>query len=163
MSILAIDPSGNFHEGKGITGFCKYDGKFFFSFHIKSEPYSSDMKYYSQVVGAILTERPDHVVVEGYRLYNHRGMSAKTQSNSILETPQLIGIIRWVCFEEEIPLTVQYAVQVKNRWSDEVLVKSGDLIKKGNRFYLPNGCLITNHERDAYRHLLHYLKYGSEK
>ena len=117
------------------------------------------MDYFGKVLKAIDEYELDAVVLEGYRLYNHKGMSAKTQSNSILETPQLIGVIRYHCHLKELPVTVQYAVQVKNRWSDDVLIKSGNLIKKKNRYYLPNDLLITNHERDAYRHLLHYLKY----
>lgn len=161
MSILAIDPSGNFEEGRGITGFClRDDDNDALPMLVSAEDYRTAMEYYEGIIDVIYTWSPDVVVVEGYRLYNHKGMSAKSQSNSILETPQLIGIIRYHCYTKDIPIYIQYAVQVKNRWSDEVLLESGLLIKKGNRFYLPNDKIITNHARDAYRHLLHYKKYG---
>jgi hypothetical protein len=160
MKYLAIDPSGNFEEGKGVTGFVHFDEalKIYTPRLVGANDFKSAMEYYDAVLDLLMDA--DQVVMEGYRLYNHKGMKAQTQSNSILETSQLIGIIRYECFQRDIPLHIQYAVQVKNRWSDDVLLADGKLIKRGNRFYLPNDTLITNHARDAYRHLVNYLKYG---
>lgn len=162
MIVLAIDPSGNFNEGKGVTGFCNFNNGKLIPFHVKASDYETDMNYYDALLDLIHFVDPDEIVMEGYRLYNHKGMKAQTQTNSILETPQLIGIIRYDCWVTKTPLIIQYAVQVKNRWSDEVLINTDKLTKKGNRYYLPNGELITNHERDAYRHLVHYLHYKKE-
>ena len=165
MKVLAIDPSGNFNEGKGVTGMVLRDDKATLTFNIRAEDYETAMEYYDGIIQVVLAfvSSDDKVVIEGYRLYNHAGMKAQTQSNSTLETPQLIGIILYECWKNQIPIHVQYAVEVKNRWADEVLLKTGLLTKKGNRFYLPSGAMITNHERDAYRHLLHFeLKEASK-
>lgn len=164
MKILSIDPSGNFEEGQGVTGLC-YEtlGGNIVPTLLQASDCDNAMQYYKDIVEFISDYKPKQIVMEGYRLYNHKGMKAQTQSNSIMETSQLIGILRYECWEQCIPLTIQYAVQVKNRWSDEVLLASGLLVKKGNRFYLPDGKLITNHSRDAYRHLLHYKEYGGGK
>ena len=158
MKVLAIDPSGNFDEGKGITGMVLRDGDKIHPIYVFAEDFEEAMDYYDEILDVIDTHvtSQDQVVIEGYRLYNHKGMKAQTQSNSTMETVQLIGIIRYYCWKNKIPLSIQYAVEVKNRWSDDVLLKSNLLVKKGNRFYLPSGTIITNHARDAYRHLLHF-------
>lgn len=109
----------------------------------------------------IKQECPDHIVIEGYKLYNHKGMSAKTQANSDLETPQLLGFLKMVCYRMNIPYTIQYASDVKTRWSEEVLVRLGILEKKGTKHYF-NGKSTVTHHRDALKHALHYWRYKHE-
>lgn len=165
--ILAFDPSGNFKEGKGTTGYCILDadtGPIELG-EIKAKYCESAEEYWNKhlIVMDMLyqTKQLDAVVIEGYRLYNHRGMKASTQANSELETPQLIGLIKWKCYDLGIPCTVQYASEVKTRWSDTVLVNIGQLEKLGGSLYF-RGTLTNNHKRDALRHALHYGRYKHE-
>lgn len=111
--------------------------------------------YWISVVNFIKFSRPDYIVIEGYKLYNHAGMNAQTQSNSTLMTSQLIGAVRYMAACEGIPLTIQYASDVKQRWSDDVLQAKG-ILGAGNRF---KGQQTNAHKRDALRHLCHFKKY----
>lgn len=161
MKILVLDPSGNFKEGKGTTGYCTMiDGEPMFLGHIKSTEFDSAESYWNGVVGEIRTGHElDAVVMEGYRLYNHKGMAASTQANSELETPQLIGAIKLSCYQRGIPCHIQFAHEVKTRWSDDVLVNTGVLERKsGNRLYF-DGKPTNNHQRDALRHAMHWWRY----
>ncbi len=159
IKVLAFDPSGNWQEGKGTTGYCVMVGGIPLKLgEIKASDYESPEAYWDAHLALIGDEFPAFVVVEGYKLYNHRGREAKIQSNSILETPQLIGCIRWYCYFEEFPLTIQYASDVKTRWNDDLLVRQGYLEQKGNRYYF-NAELTSKHKRDALRHALHFATY----
>ena len=156
MIILAMDISGNFKEGKGTTGLCVLeDGKPLELAEIKARHFDKAESYWNMHIEAIKLAKPDVVVMEGYRLYNHRGMKAKTQANSELETPQLIGAIRLFCHKENIPLVIQYAHEVKSRWSDKVL-QANRILDERNHF---KGLATNNHKRDALRHALHYWRY----
>lgn len=153
---------GNFHEGKGTTGLSiaeddqpKTVGR------ISAEDYKSDVEYWQAHVDFIKQLKPDKFVFEGYRLYNHKGMKASTQSNSILETPQLIGIIKLTAHQLGIPFKIQFAKDVKTRWSDDVLIHKGILQKNGSRLMF-NGKATVTHERDALRHIMHYIRYSKE-
>lgn len=158
--ILAFDPSGNFKEGKGTTGICLLDnGKPTQLWEIEASEFSCAEQYWNEHINNIRIVSPEVVVIEGYRLYNHKGMAASTQANSELETPQLIGLIKWNCWNRGIPLYVQYASEVKQRWKESVLVAKGYLEeKKGNRYYF-NGSPTNSHKRDALKHALHYWRY----
>lgn len=159
MKILAIDPSGNFKEGKGTSGFCFIeDGKPFLLSELKADGFEYAEDYWISHLSLIKQYKPDAVVVEGYRLYNHKGMKASSQSNSELETVQLIGAIKVFCRENLIPLDIQYASEVKARWHEDVLVRQGYLEKKGNRYYF-KGEITNTHKRDALKHGLHYVRY----
>lgn len=160
MKILSFDPSGNFSEGKGTTGICTLKGDDILELNqIEAKKHETAEAYWHSHVSYILMAQPEAIVMEGYRLYNHRGMSASTQANSILETPMLIGVIRYTAFMYNIPLKIQYATDVKRRWSDEILFKLGYLQMKGGRYYF-NGKLTNAHQRDALRHALHFKRYG---
>lgn len=162
-TILSFDPSGNSNhdpgnEGWGTTGMAvEIDGRI--TLHeIKSEDFATTLDYWSDIRINIQQAYPDYVVVEGYKLYNHAGMSAQTQSNSTLMTSQLIGIIRLACYDLNIPLTIQFASDVKTRWSDKVLQNLG--ILDGNKF---DGKVTNTHKRDALRHLMHFKQYKLKK
>lgn len=154
--IIAVDPSGNHNsekEGMGITGLAVYDRGKITLHEIKAEDYATAVSYWDAVVQFI--RKAEYLVVEGYKLYNHAGMSAQTQSNSTLMTSQLIGAMKLEAHRYGIPITIQYAADVKTRWSDKVLQAKG-ILEPGNKF---DGKQTNNHKRDALRHLTHYRKY----
>lgn len=167
--IISFDPSGNFTEGNGTTGIGMYDPdtKVMKVDEIRAADYSSPEEYWNAHIKLLhkydfhISHGEFEVVMEGFRLYGHK---ADTQTNSILETPQLIGCIRLWCFSNEVPLKIQYAVEVKNRWSDDVLLKKG-IITKGNgrRKLVSSDQWLNNHKTDAVRHMLHYLRYKRGK
>jgi len=156
---MAIDPAGEHNSenaGNGTTGLAySENGEVISLSERKASDYRNTLDYWKGIFVAIDNWNPHHVIIEGYRLYNHRGMSAQTQSNSTLMTPQLIGAIRMFLYQQNIPYTIQYASEVKTRWSDEILIANGYL-EEGNLF---KGKQTNAHKRDALRHLVHYLTY----
>jgi|SRR6185312_3241864 len=154
-----MDVSGNFKEGMGTTGYAVMEnGELDHVGQISANGFDSAESYWQEHVWLLSFEKPDHFVFEGYRLYNHRGQAASSQANSILETPQLIGALRLASYGLKIPFTIQYASQVKTRWSDSVLQHLG-VLDTSNRF---KGYATNTHKRDAIRHALHYNKYGGK-
>jgi hypothetical protein len=166
MKLIALDPSGNFKEGKGTTGICiMEDGVVTRLDDVDAKNFETALDYWDYIITVLIIEKPDHVVFEGYRLYNHKGMAAKTQANSDLETPQLIGVLKYHCYTNQIPYTVQYAADVKTRWSEDVLVRLGILELKGSdrkKLYYFNDKATVTHHRDALKHALHYWRYKHE-
>jgi hypothetical protein len=97
-TILAIDPSGNFTEGKGKTGFVLFmesgaEGNTFKFGTLKAEDYATRVEYWYDIAILIAVEKPNTLIVEDYRLYNTASVSAASQSFSQLETPRLLGIL----------------------------------------------------------------------
>lgn len=163
MKLLALDISGNFKEGKGTTGIClMINGEVWKLDTIKATDYETVEQYWAAHEDYIMREFPDHIVMEGYKLYNHKGMSAKTQANSDLETPQMLGFLKMVCFRMDIPYTIQYAADVKTRWSEDILVHLNILQKKGSQYYW-NGEKTVTHKRDSLKHALHWTRYKESK
>jgi hypothetical protein len=167
MKLLALDISGNWKEGKGTTGICiMEDGEIVRLDTIKAADFDSAEKYWARHQDYIERLWPDHIVMEGYRLYNHKGMSAKTQANSDLETPQLLGFLKMVCYRMNIPYTIQYATEVKTRWDEKILTHLNILTheRKGNKdFYYWQGQSTVTHTRDALKHALHWTRYKESK
>jgi hypothetical protein len=160
---ISFDPSGNWKEGKGTTGVCRMvDGEPQELTQIHAGDFETPEAYWQEHIDLIMREFPDVLVCEGYRLYNHAGKKADIQANSELETPQLIGIIKQTCYQLKIPLFIQFAVEVKTRWKDDLLVKKGYLEKRG-RYYYFNGDVTSTHKRDSLRHAIHWWKYKREK
>lgn len=163
VKTIAIDPSGNHKsekEGSGTTGLTIAEhGKVRDLYEIKAEDYPTTMEYWHAMYVIIEQEHPDHVIIEGYKLYNHAGMSAQTQTNSTLMTSQLIGVLKMMCFHYDIPVTIQFASDVKTRWSDAILIHNG-LLEEGNKF---RGKRTNDHKRDSLRHLAHFYKYKLKK
>lgn len=159
--ILSFDPSGNSNhdngnEGNGTTGLAiAQDGQLLTLLEIKAEDFESTLDYWDDLYRMIEIEFPDYVVIEGYKLYNHKGMSAKTQANSTLMTSQLIGALRMKCYSMDIPVTIQFASDVKTRWSDRIL-EHEKYLGLGLKF---QGKQTNVHKRDALRHLLHFSTY----
>jgi hypothetical protein len=163
VKLLTFDPSGNFYEGKGTTGVCvMVDGEVQDLLTISAKDFNSQEEYWAAHEDLIMKEWPDHFCCEGYRLYNHKGMSAKTQANSDLETPQLLGFLKMVCYRWEIPYTIQYASDVKTRWQEPILVHLGHLEAKSGFHYFKGKKTVT-HQRDALKHALHWTRYKESK
>lgn len=152
--ILALDPSGSYHEGKGTTGWClMYRGKLISTGLIEAKKYDTDMKYYKAHL-ALIRKMADHypdnlvIVMEDYLLYAKR---AQSQTNSRMETCKLIGIIQYYCYNNYLDCTLQTASQVKKRWTDEILEHEGIKLPTTH---------AERHARDAIRHAMHYTYFG---
>lgn len=173
--ILSLDPSGNFHEGKGTTGWNLIDvfTKRVTQFGEIDAALSGSIEEHWQKHIDLINKynnscRDLDVVIEDYLLYSAQ---AASQTNSRMETPKLIGCIQLHCALQKVPLEFQTAASVKKRWSDTILVKKGYLVEKPHgqytRYYLPltNGdeIMTTNHLRDSIRHGVHYLSFRVNK
>jgi hypothetical protein len=161
--IIALDPSGNFKEGFGTTGICHLwdDGTVQKVDEIRAKDCDSPEHYWFQHIKLLKSLHDEgmglEVVMEGFRLYGHK---SKEQTNSLFETPKLIGIIELWCWVHEVPLTIQFASEVKTRWSDKILQNSEIIYNKGNsRYLVATDQPLNNHKTDAVRHALHYFRY----
>lgn len=157
-TIIALDISGNFKEGKGTTGIALGDtdkGTIELS-EVKATDYESDVEYWDAIIGTIADSMADHVVVEHYVLYNHKALQ---QSYSELETSQLLGAIKYACSTFLMPVTLQKASEAKGRFPDRVLQAKKYLDDKNRH----NGKATNPHKRDALRHLLYFAKYNLPK
>lgn len=158
--VLAFDPSGNFKEGKGITGWCLLDtetkkvAKFGY---ISAAMYPHQQAYWDAHITLIdsLAGYAPAIVVEDYLLYYNR---ADNQINSRLETPQLIGVIKYECYKRGITVNIQTAVSVKTRWSDDTLVRKGYLKRQGRSYYIGD-VLVSDHIKDSIRHAVHFATF----
>ena len=164
--VLSLDPSGNFNEGKGTTGWCVSNNGYIFSAgQIPASDYKDQMTYWKAVLNIICKywKQPHTeftLVVEDYRLY---ASPSKAQINSNLETPQLIGAIKFYCYINNIPLHLQMASEVKTRWSNEILLEEG-IVSKGARGNYHCGKIeLSNHSMDALRHNVHYTTFKNKK
>lgn len=161
--ILALDPSGNFNEGKGTTGWCLFDtetNKVAKFGAISSKDFDTKCQYWEAhilLIDSLLGYHPE-IVCEDYLLYSTR---ADSQINSRLETPRLIGVLEYECFMRGINIHFQTAAQVKVRWSEAILEHKGYIKKKGLKYYL-NDIVTLDHTRDALKHALHYATFGKD-
>lgn len=154
MKILALDPSGNFDEGKGCTGWAIFDGDELIDFgEINAEKFKSKFYYYTAHLDMIDNNQGAHFVIEDYLLYAHK---ANSQTMSRMETPKLLGILEYHLEEFKETFKFQRAVDVKNRWADKVLIHKGYLEKSG-KYLTALGRITNRHERDAIRHGVHYI------
>lgn len=159
MRVLCLDPSGNYKEGEGTTGWALFvDGKLIEFGRVEAKHHPSQESYWAAISGLMSKFVLDTVVCESYRLFEHK---AKQQSWSELETPQLIGHLRMACWYRNIKLVFQDPND-KVRVADEQLVKMGVLEKKGNKYYCLGRPTVI-HERDAIRHGIFYHRYGKGK
>lgn len=160
MILLAIDPSGNFNEGKGTTGWALLtDQKEILSCgQVLAKNYSNKFEYWETVLNLITHLQVDIVVIEDFLLYETK---SKSQINSRFETPKLIGLLEYHCNKNCIKYTLQRAVDVKKRWTDDILTTKGYIQKVNNRYYA-GGVLTSDHMRDAIRHGIHYITFKME-
>lgn len=172
--ILAIDPSGNFNEGKGITGWTllsEDNGAIVKFGAIDASTCLTAEEHWTNHINLIkgITEEYDsvYVVIEDFILYASK---ASSQINSRFETVKLIGIIQLYCWTEKIPLHFQTAVSVKRRWKNFLLEKKGFIeIKKYNKgkktyemCYI-NGYKVNDHVIDSLRHGVHFYYFQTKK
>lgn len=157
--ILAFDPSGNFEEGRGTTGWSVFDsqGELGMFGEIKATECETAEEYWDKHLGLITDVEPSVVVCESFHLQPSK---AKQQSWSALETPQLIGLLRWYCWDNNIPIVLQKPL-IKQRFTDDVLEKMGVIEKRGSKYYIA-GNLTNLHMRDSIRHGLYYKRYGKD-
>jgi hypothetical protein len=157
--VLCFDPSGNFEEGSGTTGWALFiDDKLLRFGDVAAKNFSTIEWYWNGVISIIEAYEPDEVVIEDYRLFGHK---AKEQSWSALETPQLIGAMRYHCWDEKIPVIFQ-SPKDKIRVADPQLERLGVIEKKGNSYFCLD--MKTNlHQRDAIRHGVFYHRYRKGK
>lgn len=162
--ILAFDPSGNYNEGKGTTGWCLYDtetnriAKFG---AIKAVKYNSLMEYWNAHLKLIddLSGYAMTIVIEDFLLYSNR---AESQICSRFETPKLIGMLQYELYLRGIEVILQPAALVKKRWSDDILVYKGLITQQGYCYYIGD-IKLSDHCRDAIRHALHYATFRNRK
>jgi len=154
---LALDPSGNFskREGDGTTGWAIFeDGKLKDFGDVKAADYTKIEEYW-EAVSDLIDLSINITVCESYRLFAGK---ASAQSNSMMETPQLIGYLRMHCYKWEIPIVFQDPKD-KLRVTDPILVRQGVFELKARKHYCM-GRPTNLHMRDAIRHGLYFLKYG---
>ena len=160
--ILSFDPSGNYKEGKGSTGWVLLDPDNVVRKHgvIAAKYFDSAVEYWDAHIDLIdeLTGFNPDIVIEDYRLYHNRAVN---QINSLLETPRLIGVLTYECYKRNLKVTLQPASAVKSRWKDDILVKKKYIVKKGKSYYLPKEeTILLEHVRDALRHAIHYRTFN---
>jgi len=168
--ILSFDPSGNFNEGKGITGYALLDeatGKFTAYGEIDASEVLSAEEHWAKHLNLIdslhFTSTELTVVCEDYMLYANR---AASQINSRFETPKLIGLMQYHCWKSGIPFYLQTAVSVKRRWPNYLLEKKTYLTtksyQKGDKTYevcYIDDKKIVDHIVDAIRHAVHFYTF----
>ena len=168
--ILGIDPSGNYSEGKGTTGWCLLDsesGKIAKFGAIKAKDYASQYEYWDahlKLIDSLAGYQPE-IIIEDYQLYAHR---ATDQINSKLETPRLIGIIEYECWMRSIPLYKELATVAKTRWNEPILEHKGYLKKKGLKWCISQKdgkelIEVPDHIRDALKHAVHRYTFRKEE
>lgn len=158
--IIAIDPSGNFEEGKGTTGCCLFSAEqkqIITTWNIRASDYSSKEAYWNAHLDMLkkftTLYKNSIVVMEDFTLNPKRALQ---QSHSKMETSKLIGVIQMACAEHSWPLKMQLPVEAKTRWPDSFLERK-HFIKKLNKGHcLPSGQIVSRHEKDAIRHAVHY-------
>ena len=160
--ILAFDPSGNFHEGKGTTGWVVMDHRenLLARGYISAKQYRCPEEYWQAHLDLIDKYHNIYtnnliIVMEDYVLYRDK---SSDQTNSKMETCRLLGLMQWRCWVLKQPYTLQLAASVKVRWSDELLYRER-IIRRDGRNIIHNKSGLSLgliHTRDAFRHAIHY-------
>ena len=163
---LALDPSGNYNEGKGNTGWVLVKNKktLIEIGYISAHTYTTKIKFWTAHINLIqyfIDKYPNTtVIIEDYLLYKNK---ANNQINSRMETCRLLGLIEWYCYTQNISYKFQPAHLVKQRWSENILVLEKILYKKKNTYYSTDLQKATNrHIRDAIKHAM-YATHTSDK
>ena len=160
--ILAFDPSGNFKEGKGTTGWVLMNAKekLVARGYISAEDYKCSEEYWNAIIDLIRYNHRKYganliVVIEDYILYRERSLN---QTNSKMETSRLIGAMQYTCWKLKQDYTMQLAASVKDRWSDELLLREQIIYRDRNNLIHTesNLSLGLSHTRDAFRHAIHF-------
>jgi len=160
MKILAFDPSGNFNEGKGTTGWAQYYNNTLVSVgQIRALDYSSQKEYWQAHLTLIEAIKPDICVMENYRLF---ASTKDAQINSELETPQLIGVIKMHCLHKDIHIHMQ-PPQIKTRFTNKILLHKKIVSQDTQNRYYAVGIPVSRHILDAIRHAEYYINFKLKK
>jgi hypothetical protein len=100
-----------------------------------------------ELVRQITYTNPNILVCEDYRVYSWK---AKEHSWEALNTPQLIGVIKYLCTKSNTPIYMQMAQMGKGFCTDKKLREWG--------FYRSG----LPHSRDAVRHGCYWLLFHKE-
>lgn len=165
-AVIVLDPSGSFKEGKGTTGIITMqlyeDGMYLKPACLYAKDFKTQTAYWNAHLKFIAEYmrtnglKNVHLVVEDYLLYGDKAVS---QTNSRMETSQLIGVIKNYAYERNIPIIMQTAAQVKRRWTNDILAHKGYLKPVGKRWSLPGNHMLNRHQLDALRHGIHYYTF----
>ena len=169
--ILAIDPSGNFNEGKGTTGFCLLNARktpahaIMLTCGIQASKAHTKEEYWQEhlnfIDGIVEQHKNIIIVIENFTLDPRRALA---QAHSEMETPKLIGILQLYLTQHKIPYVMQRPSEVKNRWTDSILVWKKYLQQRGHNYILPRtNKVINRHEKDAVRHAVHYSTFKNKE
>lgn len=159
MRLLSLDPSGNFNEGKGTTGWANYYNDQVTSVgQILAKTFSNRKDYWDAHIKLLESLQPEIVVLESYVLFQN---TQKMQIGSEMETSQLIGIITHYCDTHGIKLILQHP-KIQARYPRELLLKKGIISKKNNTYYAA-GVIITRHILSAIKHAEFYIRFGRKK
>ena len=158
MKVLALDPSGNYYEGKGTTGYALYyEGKLTSVGQISSAEFTKRYDYWQAHIDLINAIAPDFVVIENYVLY---ATAKDAQVGSEFETPQLIGIMKHYLDGLNVPWYLQHA-RIKDRFRNEILLRKGIVSKKeGSSRYYAVGMPLSGHILDAIRHGEYFVQFS---
>lgn len=158
-TIIGVDPSGSYNEGKGTTGIVVLDPDAVWteSIAVSAKDYNSQLAYWNGVIhtieGLIRRASGDVAVsIEDYVLYAN---AAKAQINSEMETSKLIGALTIALYDYGVHIYLRSASQVKNRWNNEILIFKGYLVRDGASLRTADGQPVNRHCLDALRHALH--------
>lgn len=164
--ILALDPSGNFVEGKGTTGYVILNHKYRILDYgeLKASECDEAGQYWLQhkQLMDLWVKKGAGVVIEDYLLYAHK---AEEQINSRFETSQLLGVLKQHAYESGCTLHFQKAQQVKRRWGDHILKYKGYIFQDGHKAFrfTHDGEFASRHVRDALRHALHFAHFKNKE
>jgi hypothetical protein len=158
--VLGMDPSGNFEEGYGTTGWCVQDCdtlEIVECGDISARDFKSRTEYHQAHIRLIqqmrLKYKPLKVLsIEDYVLYPNR---SREQSLSKMETPRLLGVLEYWCMTAHMEYFTRNAVTAKKRWTDEILVRKHILESKGDKLFAA-GRITNDHIRDSIRHATHF-------
>ena len=164
--IIGIDPSGAFNEGKGTTGLAVLNAttnEIAYTGWIAAVNFPTLEAYFDAHIEwlADCVQRYQDVVVsiEDYILYADH---ATAHTNTHLETSQLLGLIKWWCYKNNVVYTIRPAAAVKSRFTNNILKREGYVVeRRGGKLFtkvrMSNN--LSNHELDAIRHAAYCYKF----
>lgn len=166
--VIGIDPSGSFKEGKGTTGWCVLDAKtkkLINSMATRARPFKTAEDYWQAHLDLLDSLKKKYkgdmvVSMEDYILY---GNKAKSQTNSSMETSQLLGVLKMWCRSNGIPYTIRPAVVAKKRWTNKILEHKGYIVKFGKGWKNMKEQPMVSHTLDALRHAMHCMHFENKE
>lgn len=164
--IIGIDPSGAFNEGKGTTGLAvlnTHTNEIAYTGWIAAVNFPTLEAYFDahiEWLADCVQRYQDTVVsIEDYILYADH---ATAHTNTHLETSQLLGLIKWWCYKNNITYTIRPAAAVKSRFTNNILKREGYIFEAaGGKLFtkVRKSNNLSNHELDAIRHAAYCYKF----